>query len=103
MSASGSATAGSREPIAAREIAGQLVRPEAGAICIFEGIVRNNSKGKATRYLEYEAYEQMALKKMEEIGEFVRSAWDIQAIGIVHRPLRPWQDPRHRRRSWLPA
>ena len=74
-----------REPIAAREIAGQLVRPEAGAICIFEGIVRNNSKGKTTRYLEYEAYEQMALKKMEEIGEFVRGAWDIQAIGIIHR------------------
>ena len=49
-----------------------LLRPEAGAICIFEGVVRNNSKGKTTRYLEYEGYESMALKKMEEIGMFVR-------------------------------
>src|SRR5262249_27041744 len=64
-----------RDPIDARAIATQLQRPEAGAICIFEGIVRNNSKGKTTRYLEYEAYETMALKTMEEIGGFVRSAW----------------------------
>ena len=73
------------EAIDARAIATQLTRPEAGAICIFEGIVRNNSKGKSTRYLVYEGYETMALKKMEEIGGFVRQAWDIDAVGIVHR------------------
>src|SRR5262245_2722491 len=74
-----------RDPIHARSIADQLQRGEAGAICIFEGIVRNNSKGKPTRYLEYEAYESMALKTMEEIGVFVRQAWEIDAVGIVHR------------------
>ena len=74
-----------REPIDTRAIVSQLQRPEAGAVCIFEGIVRNNSKGKPTRYLEYEAYETMALRKMEEIGGFVRQAWDIDAVGIVHR------------------
>jgi MoaE-MoaD fusion protein len=73
------------EAIDARAVASQLLRPEAGAICIFEGIVRNNSKGKTTRYLEYEGYETMALAKMEEIGVFVRQAWDIDAVGIVHR------------------
>jgi MoaE-MoaD fusion protein len=73
------------EEIDARAIAAQLQRPEAGAICIFEGIVRNNSKGKATRYLEYDGYETMALGKMEEIGIFVRRAWEIDAVGIVHR------------------
>jgi molybdopterin converting factor subunit 1 len=71
--------------IDARAVAAQLQRPEAGAICIFEGIVRNNSKGKTTRYLEYEGYETMALSKMEEIGVFVRQAWEIDAVGIVHR------------------
>ena len=74
-----------REPILARAIGTTLLRPEAGAICIFEGVVRNNSKGKATRYLEYEAYESMALKKMEEIGMFVRGAWDIDSIAMIHR------------------
>jgi molybdopterin synthase catalytic subunit len=73
------------EAIDARAIASQLQRPQAGAICIFEGIVRNNSKGKATQYLVYEGYETMALAKMEEIGVFVRQAWDIDAVGIVHR------------------
>ena len=74
-----------REPIDARAIAEVILRPEDGAICIFEGVVRNNSKGKATRYLEYEAYETMALKTMEEIGGFVRSAWDIGCVAIIHR------------------
>lgn len=74
-----------RDPIDARAIANLILRPEDGALCIFEGVVRNNSKGKATRYLEYEAYETMALKTMEEIGEFVRSAWDIGCVAIIHR------------------
>jgi molybdopterin converting factor subunit 1 len=74
-----------REAIDARSIAGMMLRPEAGAICIFEGVVRNNSKGKTTRFLEYEGYESMALKKMEEIGTFVRSAWEIDSVAIVHR------------------
>jgi molybdopterin synthase catalytic subunit len=74
-----------REAIDAREVADMILRPEDGALCIFEGVVRNNSKGKTTRYLEYEAYETMALKTMEEIGEFVRSAWEIGCVGIVHR------------------
>lgn len=74
-----------REPIDARAIAELILRPEDGALCIFEGVVRNNSKGKATRYLEYEAYENMALKTMEEIGGFVRSAWDIGCVAIIHR------------------
>jgi MoaE-MoaD fusion protein len=74
-----------REAIDARAMAAMMLRPEAGAICIFEGVVRNNSKGKATRFLEYEGYETMALKKMEEIGTFVRSAWDIDSVAIIHR------------------
>jgi molybdopterin synthase catalytic subunit len=74
-----------RDPIDARGIAATMLRPEAGALCVFEGVVRNNSKGKATRYLEYEAYETMALRKMEEIGTFVRSAWEIEAVAIIHR------------------
>jgi molybdopterin synthase catalytic subunit len=74
-----------REAIDARAIAELILRPEDGAICLFEGVVRNNSKGKATRFLEYEAYETMALKTMEEIGAFVRQAWDIGSVAIIHR------------------
>ena len=74
-----------RDPIDARKIAGEMLRGEDGAICIFEGVVRNNSKGKRTLHLVYDAYETMALKKLEEIGIFVRQAWDIDGIAMIHR------------------
>jgi molybdopterin synthase catalytic subunit len=74
-----------RDPIDAQRIAREMLRGEDGAICVFEGVVRNNSKGKRTLHLVYEAYETMALKKLEEIGLFVREAWDIDRIALIHR------------------
>ena len=74
-----------RDPIDAQKIAREMLRGEDGAICIFEGVVRNNSKGKRTLHLVYEAYDAMALKKLEEIGLFVRQAWDIDRIALIHR------------------
>lgn len=74
-----------RDPINAQKIARQMLRGEDGAICVFEGVVRNNSKRKRTLYLVYEAYETMTLKKLEEIGIFVRQAWEIDGIAMIHR------------------
>jgi len=74
-----------REPIDAQRISRQLLRDEDGAICVFEGVVRNNSKGKRTLHLVYEGYEPMALKQLEEIGSFVRQAWEIGCVAIIHR------------------
>lgn len=74
-----------RELIDAQAISRRMLRNADGAICVFEGVVRDHSKGKRTLYLEYEGYESMALKKLEEIGIFVRQAWDIGTIAIVHR------------------
>ena len=74
-----------REPIDAQAISRRMLRKADGAICVFEGVVRDHSKGKRTLYLEYEGYESMALKKLEEIGMFVRQAWEIGTIAIVHR------------------
>jgi MoaE-MoaD fusion protein len=74
-----------RDVIHAQKIARELLRGEDGAICVFEGVVRNNSKGKRTLHLVYEAYETMALKKLEEIGIFIRQAWDIDGVAMIHR------------------
>ena len=74
-----------RERIDAQAIARRMLRNADGAICVFEGVVRDHSKGKRTLYLEYEGYESMGLKKLEEIGLFVRDAWDIGTVAIVHR------------------
>lgn len=74
-----------RESIDSRKITDNLQNPEDGALVIFEGIVRNNSQGKSVRFLEYDAYEPMALKKLEELGSQAKEQFDIRDIAIVHR------------------
>ncbi len=74
-----------REPIDVRQIAEALQKAEDGAVVLFEGVVRNNSQDKAVRFLEYDAYEPMALKKLEEIGSRAKKEFDIRDIAIVHR------------------
>jgi len=74
-----------REPIDIHGLTRSLVSAEDGAVAVFEGVVRNNARGRTVRYLEYHAYETMALKKLEEVGELARRRFDIHDIGIVHR------------------
>jgi molybdopterin synthase catalytic subunit len=74
-----------REPIDTRALAARLVRGEDGAVVTFEGVVRNNSHGRRTLWLDYECYEPMALKLMIEIGCQIAGAREIGRIGIVHR------------------
>jgi len=73
------------EVIDTSAVARSLQQGEDGALVIFEGIVRDNARGKSVRFLEYEAYEPMALKKLEEVGLMVKSRFDIRDIAIVHR------------------
>src|SRR5215469_10732774 len=56
-----------RERIVPHEIIPALECPEDGAIVIFDGVVRNNSRGRRTLYLVYEAYEEMALKQLHSL------------------------------------
>jgi molybdopterin converting factor subunit 1 len=74
-----------REPIPTHDLARALSAPQDGAVVVFEGIVRNHSNGKGTLYLEYEAYEPMALRKMEEIALEVKQKFSIDCIGMIHR------------------
>jgi MoaE-MoaD fusion protein len=74
-----------RDPIQTATVSQSLKKDEDGAIVVFEGIVRNNARDKAVRFLEYDAYESMALKKMEEVGTLAKSKFDIRDIAIVHR------------------
>jgi molybdopterin synthase catalytic subunit/molybdopterin converting factor small subunit len=74
-----------RQPIDSSEVAGRLLRGEDGAVIIFEGVVRNNTKGRATCFLEYECYEPMAVKMMAEIGGELAGSFEIGRIAMVHR------------------
>jgi molybdopterin synthase catalytic subunit len=59
--------------------------PAVGALCTFVGVVRDHNAGRAVLYLEYEAFEEMALPLMEEIAAEAMRRWTITAISIVHR------------------
>jgi molybdopterin converting factor subunit 1 len=74
-----------RTPIETSEIVAQLKAPSDGAVVVFEGIVRNHSAGRSTLYLEYEAYEAMALAKLREIGAEMRQKFSIRRYAMVHR------------------
>ena len=74
-----------REPIDAAGIARELLRGEDGALVNFEGVVRNNSKGRATKFLDYECYEPMAVKMIAEIGRDIARTYAIGRIAMVHR------------------
>ncbi len=74
-----------REPIDSATISKQLLQGVDGAIVNFEGVVRNNTKGRPTEYLDYECYEPMAIKTMAEIGRQIAAAHAISRIAMVHR------------------
>ncbi len=74
-----------RHAIDGRALAHQILRGEDGAFVNFEGVTRNNNKGRATRCLEYECYEAMAIKTMAEIGREIAAQFAVSRIAMVHR------------------
>jgi MoaE-MoaD fusion protein len=74
-----------REPIDIGSLRARLLEGDSGAVVTFDGVARNNTKGRRTLHLEYEGYEQMALRTMEQIGREVHERWPINCIGMVHR------------------
>ena len=72
-------------PIDANEIA-NLVRSDAdGAVNVFLGVARKYSRGREVVHLEYEAYPEMAEKKLAEIGDELRVKFGAERVAILHR------------------
>jgi MoaE-MoaD fusion protein len=64
----------------------EAVRTDAdGAVLVFRGVARKYSRGREVVHLEYEAYPEMAEKVMAEIGDEIRTRWEISRVAIVHR------------------
>ena len=74
-----------RQRIDTEAVVGRLKRPADGAAVIFEGVVRDNTRGRRTLYLDYEAYEAMALKQMESLAVEARARFEVRGVSIVHR------------------
>lgn len=73
------------EPIDIQTVIDKVVEREAGAISTFIGTVRELTRGKKTLYLIYDAYESMAVKKLEQIGTEIQSRWPGAKVAISHR------------------
>jgi len=74
-----------REPIDAQRTLSKLKRGEDGAALVFEGVVRNQTRGRKTLYLDYEAYEAMALQQMESLAGQALKQFQIRDVALVHR------------------
>lgn len=74
-----------REVIDSDALVAAAKQPEDGAVVAFDGIVRNHSRGRRTLYLEYEGYEEMALRQMQELAEQARTRFPIRQVTLVHR------------------
>ena len=74
------------DTISADEVVSRLEDPAIGAIITFVGVVRGETDGRAVRYLEYEAYPEMAEGSLRQIGEEIQARWpSIRQVAIVHR------------------
>jgi len=78
-------TALTREPIDAERLIAAAKQGEDGAVVVFDGIVRDNTRGRRTLYLDYEAYEEMAAKQMRELAAEARGRFGVRQVTMVHR------------------
>ena len=74
-----------RTPIESAEVVQAIKRAEDGAVVVFDGIVRNHTRGRRTLYLDYEAYEEMADRKMRDLASEACTRFGVRQVVILHR------------------
>ena len=74
-----------REPIDIPAIKQRIVSGEDGALVVFDGVVRNNTNGRRTLYLDYECYEGMAIRMIAALGRELATGHAVSRVAIVHR------------------
>jgi molybdopterin synthase catalytic subunit len=74
-----------RTVIAADSIVQEMKAGADGAVCVFDGIVRDNTRGRKTLHLDYEAYEEMALKQMQGLAADAVAKFGVRDVALVHR------------------
>jgi molybdopterin synthase catalytic subunit len=74
------------QAISVDRVISRLADPSIGAVATFVGVVRGDTDGRETRYLEYEAYPEMAEATLKQVGQEVQARWpEIRQVAIVHR------------------
>jgi len=73
------------DPIDVNGLLGRVRHPEAGAVVLFLGTVRDHNYGRSVRYLEYEAYQALALREMDRVAADAAARWPLLGIAMEHR------------------
>ena len=71
--------------IDAGEIVAAMKGGADGAVCVFDGIVRDNTRGRQTLHLDYEAYREMALEQMRGLAAEAVAKFGVRDVAVVHR------------------
>jgi molybdopterin synthase catalytic subunit len=71
--------------IPAAEIVAEIKTGPDGAVCVFDGIVRDNTRGRKTVHLDYEAYREMALEQMRALAGEAVVKFGVRDVTLVHR------------------
>jgi molybdopterin synthase catalytic subunit len=74
-----------REPLDRNTLVSAVTDPGAGGIVIFEGVVRDNARGKQVRYLEYDVYQEMAVQQIRDIIIEAETRWAVDRVAVAHR------------------
>lgn len=74
-----------RNPLDRDALVAAVTHPSAGGIVVFEGVVRDNARGKQVRYLEYDAYEEMAIAQIRTIIQEAQQRWGVDRVAVAHR------------------
>lgn len=74
-----------REPLERAALVEAVTRASDGGIVVFEGVVRDNARGKQIRYLEYEAYVEMAEQQIRAIVDEAQRRWGVEHVAVAHR------------------
>ena len=73
------------QPLDPAKLVEAVRRDASGAVALFYGVVRNENLGRTVLWLEYDAYPEMAIKKMKEVAEEVRAKFPVTGVGVMHR------------------
>ena len=75
-----------QDDVSVDDVVARLADPAVGAVITFVGLVRGTTEGREVRCLEYEAYPEMAVETLRQIGDEIRERWGtIREVAIVHR------------------
>jgi molybdopterin synthase catalytic subunit len=74
-----------REPLDRNALVEAVTHASVGGIVIFEGVVRDNARGKQVRYLEYDAYIEMAKEQIRAIVDEAERRWGVEHVAVAHR------------------